>query len=771
MRDEKRLMNSSEYPAPLREDVLTQESEAIGTSCYADAGDSLSRILGRDEYVAFVLYILTLVKYCLDQEKRATLLNLKERSPYFVVFITRRCHVLKEIVFEALLSATLQEQLNAGWFDISSIGLTRNELTVENIKNQLFPLCRKHFITDFNFLSMDRAFAQYFYKTHELPDFIIADEILLHGRAMNKLLLSMEEQLMSAYSSLTKAASRDDDVDDITEENRFAIRTCFREHVRLDIYAQKQNRLLLFSRYAREGTLLGNKRNELQWRKLSLHFAQVVSVATVNNVGFSLSFVVKGSKKPDINKIHLEIPENEGLLKTQYQIIQTNMQGIPLTNHIVLFTLGNELKAIWSFRVKEILTNDNYKASCQMAVPYLMTGTVQTAYVWKVFLQIRGKAFEDLKRRAIYSEDCKSLKILLNLGLGVDAKLPENWDAERFHAEQIGRLTNVLLNYILLKKYLDSETIAQLGNHIEYELLQSTYSSFEFDDESKEYRLRDVKGAFRLLWSLDFGNPAEYLNNLLLDSMGLDMRGFSLRCPTEEELNADSSLENDVLDVLYRLGVEAEGHAYERISSGYSFSEHSLANWGTTHSIMGVLDCYRKREIEEIPIFSYLAELIHAMDLGIIGMTPKDIYEEETAKKSTPNIYTMVKAGEQALFIKPIRYRNFIPVLSEIEKKHYPDRIAIMQETHYFSLYCIDFVAAYDQETYKKLGRTGRIAAEYLSRQLTDFLRELYDSGQTVSSWMIPLSPLKNNECIAPKVSDSQLQAAYLYQFHRMYGY
>ena len=114
---------------------------------------------------------------------------------------------------------------------------------------------------------------------------------------------------------------------------------------------------------------------------------------------------------------------------------------------------------------------------------------------------------------------------------------------------------------------------------------------------------------------------------------------------------------------------------------------------------------------------------------------------------------------------------NFIPVLSEIEKKHYPDRIAIMQETHYFSLYCIDFVAAHDQKTYKRLGRTGRIAAEYLSRQLTDFLRELYDSGQTVSSWMIPLSPLKNNECITPKVSDSQLQAGYLYQFHRMYGY
>ena len=159
------------------------------------------------------------------------------------------------------------------------------------------------------------------------------------------------------------------------------------------------------------------------------------------------------------------------------------------------------------------------------------------------------------------------------------------------------------------------------------------------------------------------------------------------------------------------------------------------------------------------------------MDLGIIGMTPRDTYEEETEKRFTPSIYTMVKAGEQALFIKPIRYRNFIPVLSEIEKKHYPDRIAIMQETHYFSLYCIDFVAAHDQKTYKRLGRTGRIAAEYLSRQLTDFLRELYDSGQTVSSWMIPLSPLKNNECITPKVSDSQLQAGYLYQFHRMYGY
>lgn len=773
MCDEKRLMKSSELFIPPRKDMLTQKSDTISSKRFLDAGDSLLRILGRDEYVAFVLYILRQVKHCQGQEKQTE--PLQGGNPCFVVFITRRCHVLKEIVFKALLSATLQKQLDDDWFDISSIGFTRNELTIENIENKLFPLCRKHFITDFNFLSMDRAFAQYFDKTHNLPDFIIADEILLHGRAMNKLLLSMEEQLMSAYSSLIKAENRDDGT---TEGNRFAIRACFREHIRLDIYAQKQNRLLLLSRYAREGTLLGNKRNELQWRKLSLHFAQVVSVATVNNVGFSLSFVKKGGGEPDINKVHMEIPPNEGFLKTQYQIVQTHMQDIPLTNHIVLFTLGNELKAAWSFRIKESPTKGHCNNTCQMAVPYFMTGTIPTKYMWKVFLQIRGKIFENLERVTIYLEDYKSLKILLNLGLGVDAELPENWDAKQFHAEQVGRLTNVLLNYILLKKYLPTGTIEQLKNYIDYELLQSTYSLFEFDEISKKYWLRNVEGAFKLLWSLDLGDPTEYLNNLLLNSEGVDISEFSLRHPTEDETSADSTLENNVLDVLYQLGVEAEKHAHERISSSYSFSEHSLANWGVAHSIMDVLDCYRhrEREIEAIPIFSYLAELIHAMDLGIISMTPKDTCEWEPEKNPDSNsIYTMVKAGEQALFIKPIRYRNFIPVLSEIEKKHYPDRIAIMQETHFFALYCIDFVAAYDQETYKKLGRAGKEAAEDLSYQLTNFLHELYTSGQTVSSWMIPLSPLPKNECVDPqigeKADDSPLQDAYIHQFHRMYGY
>ena len=83
-----------------------------------------------------------------------------------------------------------------------------------------------------------------------MPDFMIADEVLLHGRTMNHLLGEMEQRLMDAFEVLKKQAETTENSDWKEELTKEDIRDAFQKNIKLSIYAQKSDTLLLYSRYA-----------------------------------------------------------------------------------------------------------------------------------------------------------------------------------------------------------------------------------------------------------------------------------------------------------------------------------------------------------------------------------------------------------------------------------------------------------------------------------------------------------------------------------------
>lgn len=747
------------------EDDAQAQNKKISSGIYKDAGEMMCDILGKEEYCEVMLFFFQFVKFCMERERRNQ--DANKKSAYFVVFMTRRCHVLKMIFFSTLLCDTFQEQLRKDWFDLNETGLTKEDFKKENIQNVLLPFCKQHFITDFNLLSTDYAFAQYYGENGFMPDFMIADEVLLHGRTMNHLLGEMEQRLMDAFEVLKKQAKTTENSDWKEELTKEDIRDAFQKNIKLSIYAQKSDTLLLYSRYAEDGKLTSNKRDEELWRKLSLEFAQIVSSSNVNNVAFSWSFTPTVAELMGVEDWKLAVPEERGRLQLIYRKVQTKMQGISMRDHVVLITAENRLQAVWSLRVKKSLTGMGDEQRW-MIVPYFMMGEVESKKIWQLFARLREDIRESLKQqKEITSPELKALDALLNITVAEDEEThPQDGtlNLNQFRYDRICGITNLLLNCIFIKKYLGEEHLAGLVDSIEWDHLYSNFSRFD----PRNGTLQDVTPALKLLWKLKLGAPEEYLEFLLENTEGMELDGFSLEQPTEQMTETDGRIENEVLDVIDQMGVTAEKNAHENVTSIAPVSEKDLASWGGCHSLLEILQKLRDREDagREKNLFAILGELIQAMDLGIISMSTYEFLRAET-----PGVYTMVKAGEQALFIKPIRYRNFISLFNELETKHYPDRDAIMREVRSFVRADIEFIKQNDPALYEKFDGTETERANGLFERLWAFLDDLYDSGQKVSYWRMIPSALIRKESSEGQKPDAWLQDAYIRQYHQMYGY
>lgn len=730
--------------------LLDLGKEELAPGVFPDAGAMMYSLLGKEEYVGLVLFFLKIVQFCVSYEKNS-------KTPYFVVYITRRCNVLKVILFQVLESKTFQEQLKAGWFDLSEVGLIVEDLSPKNIKETVQPLLREHFITDSNLLSMDSALAKYYARNGSMPAILIADELLLHGRAMNKLLLSMEEHLKAAFSDL-ELDKFDGWRKSIWKED---ICSAFRAQVQIRVYAQKSGGLLLYKRYAQDGKFFSGKCMENEWRSFSLHIARVVSAGTVNNIGFSWGFSLPVSHTENVFEYNLNVPTLSGKMRMHYCPVVTHMQHITLRNHIVLFVLDNEVKAVWSLRMKKSLSR--YQGKQQwLIVPYLMISNPSRENIWNVFSRLKEAI---LKKNADFQiDDYIALKNFLDA-------FPDSSNSNCLHFDRICDIVNLILNCLLLKSYLclNDEEVSLLVDSVEWDHLCGNYSRFD----PIEGKITSIKPALRALWKCKLNYPEHYIESLLEDADGLNVEEWSLRQPTVEETLADSDMERVVLNVIHDMGLDAEQNAYKRSISMIPSTEALLASWGSYQGFFDVLETCRTHLGSGESLYSCIAELIHAMDLGIVGMNihARDSKEED----DTSFVYTMVKAGEQSLFIKPLRYRNFIPLLSEIEQEYRPDQVMICHEVAKFIRKNKDAIWEKEYALCKTFGNTAEQGMSALTDELIHFLKRLYASGQTVSFWNIPLSEQLDKEGAVPareqEAQDLQIQNLYIHLYHRMYGY
>lgn len=614
------------------------------------------------DYESFAQFFLRLIVDCLKIEQT------DENHYFFVAFLTRRCHVLLEIFLEIFRSFCV-DGISAG-----SLLPFIEEMDYDEIRR----IVDEHFLTDSNLITQAGKVADFYRETGRFPKIIILDEIILHGRAVNSLLLKYESAVIKRLEQFDPQMS---------EEKRDFLIDRLAHLTELRIYAQNNEPLLLLSRYRHR---LHHDRlyDPVQIRKLSQKFAVLILNSDVNNVAYSWNFKFNSllaKKWKDIS-----YPSN-------FARMQTNMKSIRQTCFLWLYPNAVSPKAICTLRWKS-----TYAPLCStLAVPFIIFDRMPRSNLLRLHKRI-----------------CKDLQDL-QLDFLTDYEDYDIGEMDSCYLRWVSETNDLILSYLMFRRFCEAG-----GPHniwlpgVQFSILNRNFKLFSPAGQKHGSIENDLKK----IWSWNPPCPdqlEQYFEILLEDAQPIWKREDIGDVPDAVSINENSYEEKKLFraveDAISFIGYEAEQNACEKYSSGIFFSDEILADWGRRYSISETValcenclksPCRSKTE----DIYSILALIVQAMDIGIIGMNPE--YE-----KSSDTLYTMVRAGEHSLFIKPERYQEYIPVLSEISRRCRESQLDLRTELKRF-IHCLP-----------------QDDLDVTAEELYDFMEGLRSVKQEVKDW------------------------------------
>lgn len=688
--------------------------------------EQTERIMGKKEAENFMHFFLSLCFLCIQY--------VRENKAFVAALITRRCHVLFEIFWRIVHENGFFEKVQSGYFGIELKNLTMKELD---------DIYLNYFITDNALLASADQLAKFYDQNKDLPELIIIDELLIHGRALNHFLLELEKKLADAIQRQTHNA-----------EEREKIAAKVEERLCLKIFAKNKSVLLLLFRYAKEGRLDYFREYDAdKWKTLSLHFARVVSIAPVNNVAYAWSFEIG----ENLQKQLTSLPCGSAC---PFRRIETEIRGYKQTTDVLLYPSKENPKILFTVRGKKSLASFSDEKN-GLYVPYIIYDQLQWEDVWNLHQRICEDLLAYLK-----PEQGSVLSFFRGDDLFGEGGLTE--EVARSYYRWCVQTNDLVLNALMMRTWM--EQYCGLSPSEQDEMI----ASIDWSQVSRNYhrliaeksslKVQNSEKALRDLWRFVESIPLEtdllssYLDVLTKGAGSVLPDGWKSDRNHAEEENWNNHLECAVQQAIYEIGLDAEKNAYDRYGSGLAFSERTLANWGDHYSLQDIIvKCIQEYTpdgvITDSEMEYLLALIIQAMDLGHVGMEP--LYGEKSYRADTEeNVYTQVRAGEQSLFIAPFRYRNYLPVLSLIEKRYQDNWDDQLIETGRFV------------RRLKNAGKVSEEDYENLYYELKDFIKGLYLSGQTVSIWNdVQLSEQVDKEsCDAweQTLQDSNERAAYL---------
>ena len=580
-------------------------------------------ILGSD-YESFVRFFVRLFSSCLELERAGA------NKYFFVAFLTRRCHVLFEIFSEILFL-----------FDDHPL-LRSYGITAKRAKS----IIEEHFITDNNLVAQAGKIADIYSEFEVFPEVIIADEIILHGRAVNSLLLQYERAVMGRLSCKPE----------MSESRRSIAMECLVNSIQLRIYAQNDEPLLLLSRY-RHQLVCDRLCNPIQVRELSKKFASLVNNSNVNNVTYSWNF-----KIPSYHASKWEyLPP-----PPHFTQVRTHQKRIYQTCYLWAYPNPRRPKAVCTIRWRR-LSAASGELRDLMVIPFI------------IFDHVPRENLVRLHRRL-----CQDLRELKNASdFLTSCDLYAVGPCEEHYLCWISETNDLMLTYLLLKRFAGN-SLSLLTKNLQTALLARNFKRIS----RKGADHQQIVNALKEIWSWEppCQDQLEQYFDILLEGAQPLWTSEELECipncVTVGNTPEDRLLTRAVEDTIAAIGYEAEQNACEKYSSGIFFSDQTLADWGRRYSCAEALSiCARFWEKAETgkPLNRYgtLGLIVQHMDLGIIGMNPYHTGPSDT-------LYTMVRAGEHSLFIKPTRYQDYIPVLIAIDKRCHDSQLNLRRELERF---------------------------------------------------------------------------------------
>lgn len=644
-----------------------------GRNSYSNEG--LAKEILEDEFQELSSFFLNIFEMCLQEKMNC---KSNKKSLYFVAFITRRCHVLF-LIF---------------WNIFCSYMYVPDEERPEYLKGcdikQMESVVKEHFVTDADILSMGGKFADYYVNTRELPRIIVVDEMLLHGRALNQFLLKLEDSIRNWLKEKYEL----DDVDSYVVKEKLA------SAVSLEIYAQNNETILLFSRY-QKNLHVSQLCNGKEWRSFSKKIALLVSVSEVNNVAYSWSLRMQNRFLWD-----MQWEDNREFVR-----VKTDLQNIRQDNYIWLYPDANAPKAVCTVRVKESFTKGTDGKKLLLSVPFIIMGKRS----YKSALHLHEVLVQELK-------DQPFVKMLSSRDEYI-----RNYHQAEYYFRWISETNELILSYMMFKLFLQTlpeVTKRELENkdvkeYVDFLQIARNFLYFYEDVDGGTYSY-DMEELLSAVWDWEFEEDdfKRYLDLAINDAEELynsaDQKVVIGR-EDEEQGFCKKGIIYSIENITAGIGIEAERNAHERCSSGVTFSEETLSSWGNYYSLRDILQRYfeNMEKNSTVDIYQVLAVLVQEMDLGILGMNAH--YDGE-------HLFTAVRAGEQSLFIKPVRYRDYITVLSKIKSRYGNNRTDIQLDIQRFA----EQILKTNPELDKKI---------FGADMLYQFLEGLWYSGQSLEDW------------------------------------
>lgn len=569
--------------------------------------------------------------------------------PVFIVVITRRCFVLFFAYYEILCKCV---QNPAAYRPAAWKNCDLKEL------QQLAQIFEKCVITDNAAWAMAYDIVQCYYETSIFPTLIVADELLFHGRALNGFLYGFEKRLQYAENVQIERLGA-------TTSVRNSIQSEFLDNLSIRVANRNVGSSVLLPRY--EKILARDTPNAKlpieAWRNYSIAYAQYVSICGINNVGFTIGFSISPRQDPSI------APRND----SQFTKISTQLQNIDQDTWLYFYPSVSQPRIICTIRYKQSQTEEKRN----LYVPYIIVDHISLEQLMKLHRELLCEAQISGKE-----------KIATLLGRADDLLSTQEDSAKSLLVPWLTQTTDLVLTTWLMKCFLreikgaSQEQIATIWkDSIGWKQLAGSFCSYSVSKTTQN----ETIDALEELWSWEPARPLQdYLSIYSANAQSISVDWMDLRpISTNTTLNENALLVQCLEDTISKVGLEAERNAYTLYGSGFSFSDEALSNWGDNHSIDTLLKKLRAQmktyalTLNTVNVYEVMAVITQAMDLGLLGMNT--IFERQPCadlaryESSSYELYTRQRAGEAALFLLPIRYRNLLPVLSGIQEKRKDD--------------------------------------------------------------------------------------------------
>lgn len=636
----------------------------------------------------------------------AALQLMEADVPFFIAFITRRCHILCEIYYRSLQDPQEWKSIFNTYF------ATKGFLDSDDLHKRLSEIYKNYFITDIALKMMGEDLVKEYLRSGNMRKLLIVDELLIHGRAVNHFLYDLESSMRQALNRFT----------DDSNESIIGFDDVFSRQVEVHIYICNSEKILLLPRYQK----MVKKRKECKphiWREFSIRLAHKISTSDVNNVAYSWSF------RTNENSTLFSTPNETGT----FQRFVTKMYKTELESFIWLYPSSDAPKAICTVRRKKLCSTQSNGLRQQLLVPY----TIFPHLTWDASWHLHQVIVQDL-------EQAQASQTLLNCLTVYDKKIEEIPESYNIYYRRIVEMNELFINSFVMRE-LFGQTEALSERDRDDWIATIDFGQLSHNFAALNLNMEIVYEALYQIWTLDDAKDKlqRYMSILLENTPAISesLQRFGagdtlLDWGASEQQKIREFAICGVEDAIAQIGYHAERNAFLNYSSKASLGIETLSEWGDHESLETVLQkCknYLEEEyLKESNFYINLAQigaiLVHAMDYGVIGMEPiisrlpaENNFDYFQQKKC---LYTELRAGEQSQFILPLRYRNLLEVLEQIA--WYEDdygNAAI--ELKRLARALLNNKEEYDQH----------LMNPYLEKKMQQFYKMMIGSGQHFKDW------------------------------------